>query len=156
MNIHTCFRLSPCEEFSQAQHPTCLVKLTKTRLPVMVFALSSKMYVCMHACRHLEAQKIKFRPGSPECFKTLTETKVWTHFLVQAGFWIFGLQLLKTYVFLFINQKTLTGRGILNIHTHLRVAALLSKTPLPVRVFDRLSYVCMYVRIQNPSQAEGF
>ena len=33
-----------------------------------------------------EAQKIKFRPGSPECFKTLTETKVWTHFLVQAGY----------------------------------------------------------------------
>ena len=38
------------------------------------------MYVCMYACTHLEAQKIKFRPGSPECFQTLTETKVWTHF----------------------------------------------------------------------------
>ena len=33
-----------------------------------------------------EAQEIKFRPGSPECFKTLTETQVWTHFLVQAGY----------------------------------------------------------------------
>ena len=34
------------------------------------------MYVCMHACRHLEAQKIKFRPGSPECFKTLTPRRL--------------------------------------------------------------------------------
>ena len=33
-----------------------------------------------------EAQKIKFRTGSPECFKTIAETKVWTHFLVQAGY----------------------------------------------------------------------
>ena len=39
-----------------------------------------------------EAQKIKFRAGSPECFKTLTETKVWTYFLVQAGYLSFGLQ----------------------------------------------------------------
>ena len=42
--------------------------------------------------RPQEAQKIKFRAGSPECFKTLTETKVWTHFLVQAGYLSFGLQ----------------------------------------------------------------
>ena len=42
--------------------------------------------------RPLEAQKIKFRAGSPECFKTLTETKVWTYFLVQAGYLSFGLQ----------------------------------------------------------------
>ena len=37
-----------------------------------------------------EAQKIKFRTGSPECFKTIAETKVWTHFLVQAGYLDFG------------------------------------------------------------------
>ena len=42
-----------------------------------------------------EAQKIKFRAGSPECFKTLTETKVWTYFLVQAGYLSFGLQKLR-------------------------------------------------------------
>ena len=43
----------------------------------------------------LEAQKIKFRAGSPECFKTLTETKVWKYFLVQAGYLSFGLQKLR-------------------------------------------------------------
>ena len=37
-----------------------------------------------------EAQKIKFRTGSPECFKTIAETKVWAHFLVQAGYLDFG------------------------------------------------------------------
>ena len=42
-----------------------------------------------------EAQKIKFRAGSPECFKTLTKTKVWTYFLVQAGYLSFGLQKLR-------------------------------------------------------------
>jgi hypothetical protein len=52
-------RLSPCEEFSQAQHPTCLVKLTKTRLPVMVFALSSKTYACMYVCMHAGIWKLK-------------------------------------------------------------------------------------------------
>ena len=62
-----------------------------------------RFQTCIHAClevsdihtymlggpclnRPPEAQKIKFRPGSPECFKTLTETKVWTHFLGQAGY----------------------------------------------------------------------
>ena len=39
----------------------------------------------------LEAPKIKFWPGSPECYKTLSEIKVWTHFLVQAGYLFFCL-----------------------------------------------------------------
>ena len=57
------------------------------------------MYVCLKHTYMLggpcldrppEAQKIKFRTGSPECFKTIAETKVWTHFLVQAGYLDFG------------------------------------------------------------------
>ena len=39
-----------------------------------------------------EGQKLEFRAGSPACFKTLTETKVWKHFLVEAGYLSFGLQ----------------------------------------------------------------
>ena len=64
---------------------------------------SSKGYVCMYVSdihtymlggpcldRPPEAQKIKFRTGSPDCFKTIAETKVWTHFLIQAGYLDFG------------------------------------------------------------------
>ena len=75
---------------------------------ILIYSLfARRINIGSTPARHtvLEAQKIKFRPGSPECFKTLTETKVWTHFLVQAGFRIFGLQLLKTYMFLFIRSK---------------------------------------------------
>ena len=42
-----------------------------------------------------EAKKIKFRTGSPECFKTIAETKVWTHFLVQAGYLVVWRGFLK-------------------------------------------------------------
>ena len=49
------------------------------------------MMHAQHTCIHTsEAQKIQFRTGSPECFKTIAETKVWTHFLVQAGYLDFG------------------------------------------------------------------
>ena len=64
---------------------------------------ANSQYVCMYVSgihtymlggpcldRPPEAQKIKFRTGSPECFKTIAETKVWTHFLVQAGYLDFG------------------------------------------------------------------
>ena len=69
---------------------------------------------------HLPVQKIKFRPGSLECFKTIVETQVWTHFLVQAGYPDFWAPIVKNIrVFVHPMQKTLTGRGVLNIHTYI-------------------------------------
>ena len=142
---------SPCEGFFKTplpvkgfSKPLSLWRVFQNPSPCEGF-FKTHPYVCMYA-KHTGIQKLKkssFDQALRNASKQIRKQTFGHTFWSRQG--VFGLQLLKTSVFLFINQTTLTGRGILNIHTHLRVAALLSKSPLPVRVFDRLSYVCMYV-----------
>ena len=79
--------------YMHAQH-TYMLNIHTYMLNIHTYMLNIHAYIhtlggpCLD--RPPEAQKIKFRTGSPECFKTIAETKVWTHFLVQAGYLDFG------------------------------------------------------------------
>ena len=99
----------PLERLSDTVNPltvyVCLIYVCMFEAYIHAWGLQTYIHTCLDVsdihtytlggpCLNKlpEAQKIKFRAGSPECFKTLTETKVWTYFLVQAGYLSFGLQ----------------------------------------------------------------
>ena len=102
----------PLERLSDTVNPltvyVCLIYVCMFEAYIHAWGLQTYIHTCLDVsdihtytlggpCLNKlpEAQKIKFRAGSPECFKTLTETKVWTYFLVQAGYLSFGLQKLR-------------------------------------------------------------
>ena len=77
-NIHTCLEASDID----------------------TYMLGGLRHTYIHAWRSMLRQasrssKNQVSSKSLECFKTLTETKVWTHFLVQAGYLDFWRGVLK-------------------------------------------------------------
>ena len=164
--------------------------------PYMYVCLQSCMYVSNHVCmfsnihtrlvswayvsnihtrlvswaldRPREAQKIKFRTGSPECFKTIAETKVWTHFLVQAGYLDFGASEASDFIHKYIHmyaahelsRYVCMYAGMLSMYV-----CMLSMYVCMLSMY--VCWACMYVcwacivqgrrrQVQNPSACEGF
>ena len=77
----------------------------------------------------VEGLKIKFRPGSPECFKTLSETKVWTDFLVQAGYLGFWCpEASNTEVYVCMHVCMFEAYIHTYIHTHYSPVVLIQTT----------------------------